>query len=287
MTGLLSTSSLIFVEGTLVVLLSTLYLTAFHNGLIPTLRRLSATDLRNAALQGIVGAGTLVCLTVAFKHLPSGVALSIFYTNPIIAVFVARVVLRERVTYITIIALFLAVSGAVLVTHDPSSSSSSSDMDEGNTSIGLMLAFCAALFGSFIPVRTRILMTEYSLRHNDDELSFMVPALSVGLVVIMLGVLLGGYTGPYEVLVADGLKGAVWKCMPGVLVAAAQAMVGIGFRVCDAGTGSIMMTMELPMAYSIQTAVLGEQSSVGCTLGAVLLLMSAITVAVSKIVVEM
>lgn len=265
-------------------LLSLVYLTLFA-GLRRTVRRLSSTDAKNLLIQGGVGASALVCLTVAFKHIPSGVALSIFYTNPIVAILVARVVLRERVTRAAVVAVMLAVVGALLVTHNPASvdGTEGGGGEQRDIKYGLMLAFCGALFGAFIPLRTRILMMEYKAKNNNEELPFMLPCLSVGLIGTCLGLVLGGYVSAHAV-VEDRVRNVVWKCMPGVLVFAAQAMVGMGFQLCDAGTGAIMLTMELPMAYGIQTMVLGEQSSMGCTAGAVLLLMSAVTVAVSKVV---
>lgn len=232
-----------------------------------------------------MGAGTLVCLTVAFKHLPSGIALSIFYTNPILAVLVARIILGERVTRAAVIALILAVIGAMLVTNNPSSTSSSPSVGD-NTTYGLLLAFCGALFGAFIPLHTRILMTDYR-NHNDnsEDLCFMLPSLSVGIVGTCIGLVLRGYVSPQS-LIGDGVANMIWKMMPGTLVLLAQSMIGKGFQLCDAGTGAIMMTMELPMAFAIQTIVLGERSSMGCSIGALLLLMSAVTVAVSKVFVE-
>lgn len=212
-------------------------------------RRPSLTDLRRAAPLGVLFGLNICAFFTTLQYLSVAVTLVIGALTPVVALPIAVVVLRERLTAVKVVCAVLAIGGVIVSIL----SAPSGPEDTPNSGVGYVWAV-VSLF-----LWVGYLLVAKQVRSNVDTIPFMfvmsfVGALTIAVVVPVVGEDLGRLRG----------TGWLWA----VLLAIGPGLVGQGLLAwaqphVDTSVSSLLIQLE-PIGASIAAWVLlGERMSLG------------------------
>ncbi len=218
-------------------------------------------------LLGLLYVSQMFCYYSAIRYLGASSAVLLLYTDPIYLTFLAPLLLGEKNTGRTILALFLGLVGVFYVTR-PEGGFEQLDIT-GNYLKGILYGLLGGLFSSGVIISVRFLRNEYNgltqlFWQSTISLFFLAPfAVKV----------------PGAVLVAN-LQALV---LFGVLITAIGAVLYIrGVAGVTAVTGSILTLVEPVSCIFFDYTVLGSSIHRGMLLGSVFILAAALVVSLES-----
>lgn len=212
-------------------------------------RRPSLTDARRAAPLGVLFGLNICAFFTTLQYLSIAVTLVIGALTPVVALPIAVIVLRERLTSVKVICAALAIGGVIVSIL----SAPSGPGDTPNTGVGYVWAVVSLLLWvGYLLVAKRV-------RSNVDTIPFMfvmsfVGALTLSIVVPVVGEDLGRLRG----------TGWLWAA----LLAVGPGLMGHSLLVwaqprVDASVSSLLIQLE-PIGASVAAWVLlGERMTLG------------------------
>lgn len=218
-------------------------------------------------LLGLLYVSQMFCYYSAIRYLGASSAVLLLYTDPIYLTFLAPLLLGEKNTGRTILALFLGLVGVFYVTR-PEGGFEQLDFT-GNYLKGILFGLLGGLFSSGVIVSVRFLRNEY------NGLTQLFWQSSISLVFLAPF----AFTVPGAVLVAN-LQALV---LFGLLITAFGAVLYIrGVAGVTAVTGSILTLVEPVSCIFFDYTVLGSSIHKGMLIGSVFILAAAIVVSVDS-----
>lgn len=184
-------------------------------------------------LRGVLGTGGLVCFFHATQHLPLSVSGILVWCTPVVTYITARVVLRERLGWTTLLWMLVALAGLMLifapvVLADLHASAALAQVNLADFSIGLMGTLFAGLV--FVTIRSA------AATHNNNSI---VMAFSV------TAALMTGIWSAFNFVQPSPLFYAILIGM-GVTGTAAQMALTEAYRNAPAALVSSMSLMQAP-----------------------------------------
>jgi len=172
--------------------------------------------------------------------------------------------LSERIGFREVIAAILSVIGVGFVSN-PS-------LSLGDTaSAGYVMGVATAL-GSAILVS----VAHIAIRSLGMRVHFMTNVLAFAVCETLIGAMMGGIT---SVLALTENSSGFWITISACLFGfVAQCLFCNGLQHCRAGTGSIIRTVDVPLAYILGLVFLGETASVVAMAGSGLVLAGMIII---------
>lgn len=254
----IAVSALVFLRGFIQVVLGLIWtftLLDYKKVLI-----MQPSLLRLVILRGVLGSMAMATHFTAIRLIPIGIATTLFFTNPIITIFLSNLTLGERVGKREIIATVLSFTGVVFVAG-PWDRLSSTKLNW----VGLILALLGAALASGAYT---------AMRSVAPQVSFMSNVLSLGVCATMVGVILSG-TSIQSELSRDskGTIFAVIGCIAGFL---GQCCVSEAYRYCRAGTGALMRNLDLPLVYLCGLFILDEIPKIFAVFGSFLVVLGSV-----------
>lgn len=218
-------------------------------------------------LLGLLYVSQMFCYYSAIRYLGASSAVLLLYTDPIYLTFLAPLLLGEKNTGRTILALFLGLIGVFYVTR-PEGGFEQLDIT-GNYLKGILYGLLGGLFSSGVIISVRYLRDEYNgltqlFWQSTISLFFLAPfAVRV----------------PGEVLAAN-LQALV---LFGVTITAIGAVLYIrGVAGVTAVTGSILTLVEPVSCIFFDYTVLGSSIHGGMLVGSVFILAAALVVSLDS-----
>lgn len=251
--------------GTQITIYSTLYI-VFFSSFKKVFSNFTYGDYFRLIIRGIVGALTICCFSFSLGLLPSGYAISIFYTGPIITVFLSSIMLSERPALSAYLASLISFVGVLLVSHQ----STTSKISMLGVSVGLL----AAIFGAMIPITVRALVS---------SAHFITSPFSLGVACFVITLCLGRYVSLLSVLRNGSKDLIIASLLPGFSAFFGQFILGIGFQFCKASTGSVIRTLEIPTAYISAVLMLHENPNPVRVVGSMVILIATVMVTMGKV----
>lgn len=218
-------------------------------------------------LLGLLYVSQMFCYYSAIRYLGASSAVLLLYTDPIYLTFLAPLLLGEKNTGRTILALFLGLLGVFYVTR-PEGGFEQLDFT-GNYLKGILYGLLGGLFSSGVIISVRYLRDEYNgltqlFWQSTISLFFLAPF---------------AVTVPGEVLAANLLPLVLF----GVMITAFGAVLYIrGVAGVTAVTGSILTLVEPVSCIFFDYTVLGSSIHKGMLVGSVFILAAAVVVSVDS-----
>ena len=218
-------------------------------------------------LLGLLYVSQMFCYYSAIRYLGASSAVLLLYTDPIYLTFLAPLLLGEKNTGRTILALFLGLVGVFYVTR-PEGGFEQLDIT-GNYLKGILYGLLGGLFSSGVIISVRFLRDEYNgltqlFWQSTISLFFLAPvAVKVPGAVLFANL---------QVLVLFG-----------VLITAIGAVLYIrGVAGVTAVTGSILTLVEPISCIFFDYRVLGSSIHGGMLVGSVFILAAALVVSLES-----
>lgn len=214
------------------------------------------------ALMGLLYVGQSAAFFSSLRTIPAAITSILLYVYPVLVTLLARLVLRERLSAMRLLALGLACVGVVLVVGP----SPTGHLDSGGVILGLA---SAVVYSTYILVGSLLL-------HD-------IPAVYATAVIGTVGgacyLVFGAVSGNLH-----GLDGAGWGIAVGIaviptVIAASAFLAGLS-RVGPA-RASIVSTLEPATTALLAALFLGEGLSAMRLLGGVVVLAAAVLVALT------
>ncbi len=158
----------------------------------------------------------------------------------------------------TALAALISLIGGILVT-DPFTSGAHTKL------VGVLLAVTAATVSALAVTTLRAIVR---------QVHFLVTVLSFGLFTTLAGLVEGGTD---ELLKSASNTGIA--ILAGVLGFCAQCSLAKGYEYCPAGKGALVRNIQLPLAYVLGIAFLGEVPHMVSVVGGILILSATLMVA--------
>lgn len=248
--------------------------------LFPDARKSALNMTRRQAiwiiLRGIMGAICIMCLYTALTKIPIGDSTAIFFLSPVFTMILSHIFLGEHVTLVDIGAVLLSLLGAFMITRPDASdllSTSALTVSFENRIVGSLLAVTSAFLAASAYTIIRSLGTTFH---------FMIPVLSFALCSLILSIILNGYIS-FDQLIAYGWSGFA-IVMSAFLAFISQMTLTTGLQRCRAGPGILVNTIEVPYAYVLGLIVLHESVSLLRVVGALMIVIAALTIGTRQIV---
>lgn len=260
-------TSSVFVRATVHTLLSGLYIVRY----VPVRRSLTALSRQQAALlafRGVAGSVGIVLLFSALRRLPVGDAITIFFTGPVITLFLSNLTLHEPLTLFELIAGLGSFAGVVLVAHPGTGAAT----DPLSRIIGSAYAFAAAFLSAVSYVSVRSLGT---------SIHFMMSVFSLSFASIVTSTTLGGAIGPTELVRMR--EGAFTALLAALFAFSGQCCLNKGLQLCRAGPGVLIRNLDVPLAYILGLLFLGEKPSWFSFFGSLMILTATLMIGLRKI----
>ena len=211
--------------------------------------------------RGVCGFMGLSCYFYAITHLPLADATVIQFCNPMLTAVLAAIVLKEKLSAMDVVGTISSLLGVVLVAQPTFLFDSASSLDPVAVTAGVVGALFSAL--AYVIIR-RLGKTEHHL-----TIVFYFPLIA----------------GPLSVplLAAEGLvmpRGWEWLLLLGIGVAAqlGQIFMTQGFKLETAGRASAVTYLQIVLAYAWGVLFFGEFPNMLSVVGAVLVVMSVLSV---------
>ncbi len=168
-----------------------------------------------------------------------------------------RIALHEPVSPRTALAAFLSLLGGILVT-DPFTQGAKTSV------MGVLLAVMAAGIAALGYTTLRAIAT---------QVHFLASVLSLGLFTLLAGLMGGGTVELFESATNTGIT-----VVAAVLGFIAQCSMTKGYEYCTAGKGALVRNIELPLAYILGIAFLGEVPNVVSVVGGMFILAATLLI---------
>ena len=222
---------------------------------------------------GLAGAALNIAIFIAFQRTTIALALITFYTFPAMVTLAAIRLYGERLTGMRLAALFLSMSGLLLVVLAPALETGELALDMLGLALALFAALCQAAF---------ILL---SARGYAPFRSLHVATYVTGMaVVVSLVLLVGGVGGGVDSLAAAA-DPATWPwILAGGLAGAALPTVALlaGMRLIGPTRTAILMTFEPVVGVALAGLLLGEQPGPLQLVGGAAVLIAAVVLQISS-----
>ncbi len=160
------------------------------------------------------------------------------------------VALHEPIKPRTAVAAFLSLIGAILVTN-PFTQGAQTSM------VGVLLASCAAFIAALAFTMVRAVAT---------QVHYLAPVLSLSVFTLLAGLVGGGTVDLFKSAPNIGIA-----VVTGVLGFGAECTMSKGYVYCTAGKGALVRNIEIPLAYVLGIALLGEMPNVVSVFGGMLI----------------
>lgn len=218
-------------------------------------------------LLGLLYVSQMFCYYSAIRYLGASSAVLLLYTDPIYLTFLAPLLLGEKNTGRTILALFLGLVGVFYVTR-PEGGFEQLDIT-GNYLKGILYGLLGGLFSSGVIISVRFLRNEY----NGLTQLFWQSTISLF------------FLAPFAVKVPGGVL--TTNLLPlvlfGVTITAIGAVLYIrGVAGVNAVTGSILTLVEPVSCIFFDYTVLGSLIHRGMLVGSVFILAAALVVSLES-----
>lgn len=226
---------------------------------VRTLARPFGTERRLLLARGLLGAIALNCFFWSVTHLPLAVASVIQYTNPIVAALLAALLLGERLTARTVVAIATAVAGTVLVADPPwLTGASGPPLPPRGVAIALVGAVCSA--AAYVTIR------RIGARERPETVVLWLPLCTVPAMLPFVDGATWRWPTPVE-----------WLLLVGVSVATQLAQLAMtrGLQGASAGRATAVGTLQVAFAAVWGVAVFGEWPTWATVAGAALIVGAA------------
>ena len=233
---------------------------AWHRDRLWPGRRMAA----GLALMGALYVGQASAFFNSLRFVPAAITSILLYVYPAIVVVLARIVLRERLTRLRLVALLVAIAGVVLVV-DPRPAA---HLDVAGVVLGLTSAL---VYSTYIIIGGRL------LRGAAPLVATAYIATVAGAVFLAVGALTGQLRG-FEPL---GWGVIVGIALVPTVIAATAFVAGLG--AVGPTRAAIVSTLEPVTTVVLAAIVLGESLSPTRIGGGVLVLFAAVLVARSGV----
>lgn len=208
-------------------------------------------------VQGVLLAAHWAALFAAFQRAPVGTVVLVTYVAPAIVALVAPRILGERVPPVVLVALAMAMVGAVLVLGPGA---------DGVSTSGLALSVTAAVLLAALIVNAKLLSEAY----GGVRLAFI--QVLVASVALVPAVLLSDGTWPTAAAWA-------WLALLGVVHTAGALVVYLGALAhMPATSAGVLAYLEPVSAVFLGWWVLGEQPAAATFVGGALILLAGLLV---------
>ncbi len=212
---------------------------------------------------GVIYTAMTLCFFGSLRFLTAGIATIVLYTYPTFVVVLAAILLGERVTVRTVLALGLATGGVALVVR-----TGAIDID----AIGVALALGAAAFYAVYTTGSRMLSPSISPRG------------------LMIGILLGTTASMSIYGVIDGRIGMPagadeWGVVLGLALVSTvipHLLFYEGVARLEAGRVGVVSTAEPVVTVALGTILLGEPVTAFLLVGGVLVLAGVVLVQLDR-----
>lgn len=215
-------------------------------------------------LRGLLGSAVMALNFTALAHLSVGVTTALTYLTPILSMFAAMALLRERVSALVVFGILLGFAGVLIMLFPALLGSEMRD--------GALIGIAAGLGMAAANALSRVQVKD--LTRTDPPASI---ALSFGLISTMLGaatILLGWApldSAAYLLLVAAGLLGGLGHVLMMEAVARAPVSLLAGYEY----TGILW-------AFFFDAALIGIAFDVWNVAGAIVIVVAALLVAAGQ-----
>ena len=191
-------------------------------------------------LRGLFGAVSLSLTYTALSLVPLGVCTSLFFLNPIFTIILSSITIGERVSRKEMLAVASTIVGVMLIANP------TMEMP-GQLSASYVLGVCIVLTSSVV-----VSVAFVTVRAMGKRVHFLANVLTFGISTAMIGLVLGGAALPGF---TKGIALALVGCVFGFF---GQCCLNLGFQCCRASTGSLLRTIDVPLAYLLGLVFLGE-----------------------------
>ena len=230
--------------------------------------------LGSRAAIGVVG---MSCNWYILGQLPLGDATVIIFTSPIFTMLVARIVLKETLTYPQLFCVFVSSIGVLLVARPTflGFPTETTDDEPSYAEIPRGIVVVIGLIGAMASAATNILVRKLTKVHAMVTVLWL---MSFGFVI----------TTPITLF----LKESKWPVTSehwimvlfiGVLGFTGQGFKTQGLKWEQAGIGSMMRNLDLVLAFIFQITLLGEKYQGLSVIGATLTLLSSVGMGYLKV----
>lgn len=222
------------------------------------------------AMRGVCGAVALALVYGAIRLVPLGVAISLYFINPIFTFLLGRLVLGERAGIQESLASVLSIGGVWLISN-PSTKIDTSGIQVSSYMFGAGLAIMGAGVVSVAMV---------CIRSLSSRIHPLVNVMSHAMGASVLGLCMGGpnmdelKNNPRAVLLIAG------ACLAGF---AGQCLFNTAFKYCRAGTGSVLRTIDVPLSYILAFLFLDEKPNLTSLLGSLFVVSGVVLIGLNEI----
>ena len=240
---------------------------------IVTYMGVSITDFpmkKWVAVRVATGSVAYVCKVWSFQFLPLGDASALVFTSPLFTCLIARIFLKERITPVTIFALFTGLTGVILIAK-PSFifNTESQEFPWYYTLVPLLSAFTLAI--------VYVIQRKIAGKVNPLTISFYIAAAQLFTGVGWQVASGDEYTlplcyTPRILLVICSI------CLPIVWVA-----MNLALKYESAASASLVRNLDTALAFFIQIVLFGDSAETLSLIGAALIMSGTIIIALSKI----
>jgi drug/metabolite transporter (DMT)-like permease len=229
---------------------------------------LSKSQIGSVIARGVVGTAGFICLFKSLSLIALGDAICIFFLSPMLTMLLAAVFLGEPVHAVEAISAAVAFAGVALVAKPSAFDSSAAALALASASspdrtLGVLYALAAAFLGA----------SAYTLvRSLGASVHFILHVASLGLVATLATTLMLGR--PLLALAAGSLRDPLALALlvlQGLGALAGQLALNLALQFCS-GVGVMIRNLDVPLAYLLGVALLGEVPSRASTVGALLVL---------------
>lgn len=267
------TVTAIFIRGVVQSVLALVYLvtiTEFRKH-VPAM---ASSTRRILALRGFLGALGVVCYNVALNLLALGDASTLYSLTPVATMMLAYVLLGERVSRVEAIAAVVALIGEALIFAPENGELGGRKNGRGILHIvGASVAVVGAMSDSLEYVVVRMMGT---------DVHFITSVLACGIPTAVLGAVFGGARNIFET--TDNLYlGLQWMLLSAVCSFFAQVFLNSALQRCRAGPCLLISCVDIPAIYLLGYLGLGETPPLQRVVGAFLVLVGAVLVAVQNV----
>jgi len=256
------------------------------------------------SIRGIFGSFGLLSIYFAVSMVNPSDAIALFNCGVILVTLFARIFLNEKLTFIHIVALLFTVLGVMLISQPSfliannllSNQTISQNFTTNDTSsqaktydksfLGYSLSMVGALSYTVVSIVLK------KLANKKAYLSVVLLyatyyALPVSFVISVILYITGVdkrertiFTGSFDELKYE----IVFALLGGMLSVCSQILMNLAVQVEDASRVSILKSTDLLFIFLLQYFILGIQSSLSNTLGAILIFLGALLVMIYKII---
>ena len=190
----------------------------------------------------LAGGGTFLCYMSAIEHLSTAMASVLLYTAPAFVILFNRLLYRERITFIKLLAVLCTLAGCFLVVRAYNFSSFENNLKW--ILVGLASGICYSM--------TTVMGKKAKLL-NDGK-------TNAGMMIMLGSLVFFMAKPPWTIRVA---RPEIWLCYIGLaafgtVMAYTMYLKGLD-NVPDGGTASIIATLEPIIGTSLGVAVLGDR----------------------------